>query len=229
MKVNSVGKYVVGPTPKASVSIEVGDIGAVLDGQVTGDLSETIAAVKGAATGSESPGADSGEDTSALPTLADSEMGENAGRQFKKNVDVGVNGNVGEIVNEHGDENVEKNDDQGAIEGVIENFDENITKDSKSPRVPPNTPAAEERIWWRNEFFVIKKSALGGLGAFAARDLDYGDKILEEMPLLLTNNWGICNEYDCLSDEDRELFHTLHKFSSNPGAHDIEKIRRANS
>lgn len=126
-----------------------------------------------------------------------------------------------------------KDADKHVTEGIIESFGDDVAEvgvdNGKVPRVPPNTPAKKERIWWENERLVIKKSKLGGLGAFAAKDLKYGDKILEEVPILRTNNWGICNEYDALSDEDRELFHSLHKFSSNPNAHEIEKIRRANS
>jgi hypothetical protein len=100
---------------------------------------------------------------------------------------------------------------------------------NKDPSTPPSTPATEDPIWWQNEFLTIKKSKLGGLGAFAAKDLKYGQRILEELPIMSTNSWGICNEYDALSDEDKKLLHSLHKYSPNPNAHEIEKIRRANS
>lgn len=105
---------------------------------------------------------------------------------------------------------------------------EDIDDNGSLPTAPPNTPA-EDRIWWSNDYFLIRRSALGGLGAFAAKDLKYGDRILVEKPLLRTINWDFSNKYEELSDEDRQLFHTLHKFSANPDAHDIEKIRRANS
>ncbi|KAB5549972.1 hypothetical protein GE09DRAFT_938042, partial [Coniochaeta sp. 2T2.1] len=97
------------------------------------------------------------------------------------------------------------------------------------PRVPPNTPAKEDCIWWRNDYFIIKESALGGLGAFAAIDLDEGATILEELPLLRTNIWDVHNQFESLNDEDRELLFSLHKYHPNPEAHVFDKIRKANS
>lgn len=107
-------------------------------------------------------------------------------------------------------------------------FDTDSDENAEMARAPPSTPR-EERYWWHNDFLVIKRSRLGGLGAFAAKDLKYGDVVLVEKPLLRVNNWEFCNDYDELSDEDKTILHSLHKYSSNPDAIEIEKIRRANS
>lgn len=172
-----------------------------------------VAIAEDIGTGGSSPGEGVEVDDPSFPRLKNSGLGEDLAVGCNEIVDAKVNRAVA----------------AGGSDNLTEIVDEIVVDDSKVPRDPPNTPAIEERIWWKNDFIVIKKSTLGGLGVFAAKDLEYGDKILEEMPLLHTNNWGISNKYDSLSDEDRELVHTLHKFSTNPSAHVLEKIRRANS
>ncbi|KAH8906119.1 SET domain-containing protein [Coniochaeta sp. PMI_546] len=180
-----------------------------------------VAVAEDIGTGGPLSGEGAEGDDPSFPRVKNSDLGEDldVGRneivdaKIYRAVAAGGSDNLTEIVDEIVDE---------IVVGTV-------VDDSKVPRDPPITPAIEERIWWKNDFIVIKKSTLGGLGVFAAKDLEYGDKILEEMPLLHTNNWGISNKYDSLSDEDRELLHTLHKFSTNPSAHVLEKIRRANS
>ncbi|OIW26089.1 SET domain-containing protein [Coniochaeta ligniaria NRRL 30616] len=205
----NVGKYVLGPIPDDSAMV------ACHANHASEEQSNA------AADGIDTSGKLLEVDDLAIPTLIESGLHEDHGKDFNGDVDAKVNENV--------DEHVDETVDVGTQEGPKEAETGNVIEDGNAPRVPPNTPDVGERIWWRNEFVVIKKSTLGGLGAFAAKDLVYGDKILEEMPLVRTNNWNVCNEYDNMCDEDKELFQTLHKFSSNPAAHDIEKIRRANS
>lgn len=261
-KLNSVGKYVVGPVPGASATNEPGEVDALTAGLDIVALNEhDIAAFKGVAAGSEGLKVAHGAGTPASPGPMDAETHDDVIKDINTNTDqndegvdeiinanddtdihpvadADVNATMDENVREDVDENIDEGPDENNNEHLVENCNgngvetvaaENVADKSTAPRVPPNTPEAQERIWWENEFVVIKKSKLGGLGSFAAKDLKYGEKILEEMPILRTNNWGICNEYDALSDEDRELFHSLHQFSSNPNAHEIEKIRRANS
>lgn len=225
MKCDSVGKYVVGPMPEVNV-LEEPNAYDMITSQANGNSDEqSITAIDEIITGSDLLGAGAGTETTAVSILTNSESDEDLAEDVKENVDVEANGNLDEHIDRLVEQQVFENTGESAGEDSVEK----VPEDGETPRVPPNTPAVEERIWWKNDFLVIKKSTLGGLGAFAAKDLNYGDTILEEMPLLRTNNWGICNEYDCLSDEDKQLFHSLHKFSTNPAAHDIEKIRRANS
>jgi hypothetical protein len=177
-----VGKYVVGPTPKASSAAAPTGSDVMIDSKAIGHSIAESAPGGGCETpGSQFPEGGAGASTQALNMLTVPDIGSD------------------------GD------------------------KDDMTPKPPPSTPSDGERIWWSNEFFVIKKSALAGLGAFAAKDLEYGDKILVEKPLLKVNNWQLVNEYENMSDEDKELLHSLHKFSMNANAHELEKIRRANS
>lgn len=204
-----MGKYVVGPVPGASECSEPEGFGSLTEGLEIVPLDDSSTEVtEGSAVGGWELEASDGAAIPTLHTVAEADIGNNP------------------------DKSVHEGADDHLAESTLENFAHTSADgvdNGKVPRVPPNTPATKERIWWENELLVIKKSKLGGLGAFAAKDLKYGDKLLEETPILRTNNWGICNEYDSLSAEDKELFHSLHKFSSNPNAHEIEKIRRANS
>jgi len=224
----------VGPIPGSSSSGEINAEVQYLEDGEFGDESNAFGEV---VTGRlEQQEAGHGVDTSAFRALGDIEAEEEAVTTVDKNTNAIVDEVMITVVTAADDKDVPGDTDETIV--GITNGDENLLDPSTpqkrfdnrtNPRVPPNTPAKEDRIWWANELFAIKKSKLGGLGAFAAKDLKYGDRILEEMPILRTNSWGIYNEYDALSDEDRELFHSLHKFSANPTAHDIEKIRRANS
>lgn len=225
MKCDSVGKYVVGPMPEVNVLEDPNACDMITSQANRHSDEQSITAVNEIITGSDLLGAGAGTEATAVAVLTNSDSDEDLAENVEENVDVEANGNLDEHVDHLVAQQALKNTGESAGKDSVED----VPEDGGPPRVPPNTPAVKERIWWKNEFLVIKKSKLGGLGAFAAKDLSYGDIILEEMPLLRTNNWGICNEYDYLSDEDKQLFHSLHKFSTNPTAHDIEKIRRANS
>jgi hypothetical protein len=87
----------------------------------------------------------------------------------------------------------------------------------------------EEQAWWANDLFVVKKSSLAGLGAFAARDIKYGEVVLVESPVLWVNNWAVNGKYEDLCPEDKGLILSLHQFSWHENTHWMEKIRRANS
>jgi hypothetical protein len=84
---------------------------------------------------------------------------------------------------------------------------------------------------WRNEFFIIKKSPLGGYGAFAARDLKYGEIILVEKPLVRTAHIGLYNAVDALDLEEKLLYIKLAKFPpvDNCGIPLVERVRQANA
>lgn len=92
-------------------------------------------------------------------------------------------------------------------------------------------PAKPSNVWWSNDFFEIKPSSTGGLGAFAVKDLEYGDLILMERPIIATTTtiWDLYPTFHKLDSESQELFLGLHAFSANKNAHIVDKIRRANS
>jgi hypothetical protein len=83
-------------------------------------------------------------------------------------------------------------------------------------------------VIFSNEFFTVRASPLAGLGAFAAKELKYGDKILVESPLLRTNGVNLFRDFAKLDEEKKKMYMSLHGFSLKKDAHVIEKIRRAN-
>jgi len=67
-------------------------------------------------------------------------------------------------------------------------------------------PATPRRYHYQ-DFFEIRKSARGGLGAFAVRDLKRGDIILAERPLLTSTSGNLVKDYyDQLSSHDKRVF-----------------------
>ncbi|GAB1310222.1 hypothetical protein MFIFM68171_00432 [Madurella fahalii] len=78
-------------------------------------------------------------------------------------------------------------------------------------------------------FFEIRPSRLGGLGAFAVRELRKGDVILVEKPLLLSDNFGLRSAFDKLSEAEKEIYLNLHCGDNCTQFNKIEKIKQRNS
>ncbi|KAK0617850.1 hypothetical protein B0T17DRAFT_509442 [Bombardia bombarda] len=58
-------------------------------------------------------------------------------------------------------------------------------------------------------FFEIRKSKLGGLGAFAVRDLEFNEVILMEKPILKTTHSFFPRDFYKLNADDQGIFMTL--------------------
>ena len=126
--------------------------------------------------------------------------------------------------------NDDKNDDSDDATATTETTDEeeeqdkenndftwNPSDDDSEPDQPP---------------FIIKPSKLGGLGAFATRNLCVGDIIHMESPLLkLTHATGhdAFKAFCALDVEKQEKYLSLHGYSRNGCDFEIENIKDANS
>lgn len=63
---------------------------------------------------------------------------------------------------------------------------------------------------YSNEYFEVKKSHLGGLGAFAKRDLRRGEVILVERPTIKANPWNFHGELSALAPELQAAVGRMH-------------------
>lgn len=120
----------------------------------------------------------------------------------------------------------------GPIADSIHTQAQEVEVEGPSPVAPPNSPADKpdeaSRVIFRNEFFEVRPSSLLGFGAFAAKELKYGDCILTERPLMRTTGMGLFKDFDDLDEEDKQIYMSLHGFSIKKDAHVVEKILRAN-
>ncbi|KAL1837467.1 hypothetical protein VTJ49DRAFT_3747 [Mycothermus thermophilus] len=87
----------------------------------------------------------------------------------------------------------------------------------------------QEPTVFSNEYFVVRRSSLAGLGAFAARDLRCGETILVEQPLLLTTHFSLLLDYYTLSEEARQEYLSLHGAEDGDSLTRIERIGRYNA
>ncbi|KAI1502943.1 hypothetical protein F5X99DRAFT_426528 [Biscogniauxia marginata] len=69
---------------------------------------------------------------------------------------------------------------------------------------------------FKNDFFEVKKSPLGGLGAFARVDIKARETILVERELLVANQTTIYDAVDELTPAQRKAFFRLHTFIRTP-------------
>lgn len=69
-----------------------------------------------------------------------------------------------------------------------------------------NSSAAE----FENDFFRVGKSTVAGWGAFATRDLAKGDVILREIPLFISTNNDLFDEFYKLDSDDMGIALSLH-------------------
>ena len=95
------------------------------------------------------------------------------------------------------------------------------------PPPPPPSPASPAKRGFE-EFFQLRPSRLGGLGAFAARELRRGETILVEPPLLRTTNFRLMPDYHKLSVAAKKAFLSLHGGEGDPFSR-VERIQRLNS
>lgn len=97
---------------------------------------------------------------------------------------------------------------------------ENESIVSAGMNVPPN------RLF-RNEWFQVGKSKLGGYGVFASKDIDPCITILLEQPFLCLRNYNsLRQKYEKLNPEEKLVFDGLHAFAKNQSD---ELVQRANA
>ena len=99
-----------------------------------------------------------------------------------------------------------------------------LLESPSSPPSPPHRPHLQV-----NGCFVIRPSALGGLGAFALRELCRGEHILVEEPLFRTTLFHMPHELDKLAPEKRAQFDALTGHHPDPNASTAERIWTANT
>jgi len=95
-------------------------------------------------------------------------------------------------------------------------------EDGGCPPNPPNTPT-------KPNLFEIRKSQLGGFGAFAVKDITKGTHILVDKPLFRTTAMDLVKSLDALNPSERAKFFALHPYSPDPTASIVAKIWNANA
>lgn len=93
----------------------------------------------------------------------------------------------------------------------------------------PSAAQTRTSVVFANDHFVVQPSALGGLGAFAARDLRQGETILVEEPLLVADSFGFMEAYYALSEEAKRAYLSLHGADEANPFTQVEAIMRYNS
>ena len=98
------------------------------------------------------------------------------------------------------------------------------------PGGPPPSPASGHSNSQHHfeGFFRIRESKLGGLGAFAARDLKKGETILVEKPLVWTTHFGLMRAFNSLSEAKQAEYLSLHAGEGEP-YNLVERIKNLNS
>jgi hypothetical protein len=96
---------------------------------------------------------------------------------------------------------------------------------------PPPSPAGSTRSSSASpeDFFKIQPSELGGLGAFAVRELHRGETILVERPLLRTTHFQLMLDYYNLSDAAKQAYLSLHGADDGDRFSRVERIKQLNS
>lgn len=100
-------------------------------------------------------------------------------------------------------------------------------EEDRTPPPPPPSPEPAARASFE-EFFDIRPSRLGGLGAFAVRELRRGQTILVERPLLRTTHFRLLPDFHKLSETAREAFLSLHSGEGDRFSK-VERIKKLNS
>jgi hypothetical protein len=96
---------------------------------------------------------------------------------------------------------------------------------------PPPSPAGSTHFSSADpeDFFQIQPSELGGLGAFAVRELHRGETILVERPLLRTTHFQLMLDYYNLSDAAKQAYLSLHGTDDGDRFSRIERIKQLNA
>ncbi|KAL9575698.1 hypothetical protein ACKAV7_000496 [Fusarium commune] len=74
----------------------------------------------------------------------------------------------------------------------------------------PLTPSPTTDVLFQNDYFIVKRSLIAGWGAFAVKDLEFGDKILVERPLFTADNNTLYKEFDKLDQASQDIALGLH-------------------
>jgi hypothetical protein len=101
---------------------------------------------------------------------------------------------------------------------------EDLRERDDHPPGPPPTPR-----YRFEEFFEIRRSSLGGVGAFAVRDLPEGYTFLVEAPLLWTTHFRLMGDFNNLSEHEKDVYLSLHGGEDGEPFNRVERIKRLNS
>ncbi len=93
----------------------------------------------------------------------------------------------------------------------------------------PRTHARPAIRRFANDSFEIRRSALGGWGAFAVKDLCVGDPILQERPIIRTVAHDLDRNFGLLDKQSQTALLSLHAYSQDPGASHLEKVWSTNA
>ncbi|KAK8061523.1 hypothetical protein PG994_007889 [Apiospora phragmitis] len=118
----------------------------------------------------------------------------------------------------------------GGIEGIIRSHGTphpGRLVERGDEEYPPGPPSSPEH--YRNKFFEIRKSNLGGYGAFACQDLKWGQQILLEHELFHADHVTLYDEFDKLTDRSQQAFKRMASHSPNSGFDKVTSIFRTNS
>ncbi|KAM6538617.1 hypothetical protein FALCPG4_000480 [Fusarium falciforme] len=103
------------------------------------------------------------------------------------------------------------------------------TPAADGPLTPSPDGPSPGIVIFHNDYFAVAQSRIAGWGAFAARDLKYGDRILVERPLLVADTNSLFKEFERLSPWQREVALGLHANSSvKPGTPRLQAVWMAN-
>lgn len=103
------------------------------------------------------------------------------------------------------------------------------TPAADGPLTPSPDGPSPGIVIFHNDYFAVAQSRIAGWGAFAARDLKYGDRILVERPLLVADTNSLFKEFERLSPRQREVALGLHANSSvKPGTPRLQAVWMAN-
>jgi hypothetical protein len=102
-------------------------------------------------------------------------------------------------------------------------------RDEEYPVAPPPSPADRKTAAGFEQFFRIQPSRLGGLGAFAVRELKRGETILVEKPILRTTHFRLMPDYHSLSEEAKRVYLSLHGGEDGDPFSRVERIKSLNS
>ncbi|KAH8714113.1 hypothetical protein BGZ61DRAFT_530781 [Ilyonectria robusta] len=123
------------------------------------------------------------------------------------------------------------------LETVEERSDGPTALDSESHHVQcevvqhPITPGLEwpTNVIFQNDFFAVSESTIAGWGAFATKDLKYGDRILIEKPLFTADSSSLFKEFDRLNRVEQEVALALHANDMcKPGTPKLQAIWTTN-
>lgn len=120
------------------------------------------------------------------------------------------------------------------VEGIIDAKFPEHTELAITPIEPGPSPSiiiaeASPGEMFHNEYFHIAKTESAGWGAFAAKDLKYGDRILYEKPLIVANFRTLFEEYENLDRSRKDVAMSLHANElCKPGTPKLQAIWTTN-